>query len=176
MVGSSYRNWLWLSGWDKFMLFPLANYCLLNSSTLCSKYSCVSIITYFCIIPVRWFLLHMLLTFSHEYSSCTAVLCSHNYFQIMPGIVSISFHVTKLLYAELLYTILILLSLHPSVVLAFKTSPFLWLAPICCHKMTRFCCSSYLHATLPSFPDMKSEPICSFPVSLGNTVFIIGQD
>lgn len=141
------------------MLFPLANHCLINSSMLCSKYSCVSIITYFCIIPVQWFLLHMLLTFSHKYPSCTAALCTQHQPKIMPGTVCINFQATKLLYqTELWYTTAILLSLHSTVVLDLQNSPLLCqfnlnllpqdfgVVPI---YMQHTCCS-YLHVPILS--------------------------
>lgn len=65
----------------------------------------------------------------------------------MPGTVSIRFRVTKLLCAELLYTTLILFSLHSTVVLALQTSVFSSFSP-------KFCCS-HLHTLLPKYQALK---------------------
>lgn len=101
----------------------------------------------------------------------------------MPGTVCINFHATKLVDSELRYTTPILLSLQSTVVLALQNSPLLCqfslnllpqdFAVVPIHMQyypsTKFCNSC-------QFPDRKSEPAHSFPVWLGNVVFIIGQD
>lgn len=143
------------------MLFPLANHCLLNSSMLCSKCSCVSIITYFCIIPVQWFLLHLLLTFSHEYSSCTAVLCSQHQPKTMPELsllVSVLPNFCILNYYTPLssYFLFIPLLSQLSKTLHFYGQPKF--------AATRFCCSSYLHAILPKYQVLQELSVSRYKI------------